>query len=445
MSRPARRRSRHPVGSHPRPPALAVTGRAVVVATSTLATGLPALAGAGVRCFTQGREPAKRYLYQRIVRQVERLGPTYIKFGQILGTRRDVLPITLCEELGRLHADVRPLEPGVARQALIEAYGPEMDLLFAQIDLEAVSSGSIASVYRALLPNGEAVALKLRRPGIRRRMLLDLAALTALIGFAGRVPPFRGAPTAELAGYIADAVLRQLDFDVERENLTRLRKNFSAADEVWIPRTMPELSRPNCVVMEFIPGLVHGPVAQLTPERRAKLAARTLQAVYQMLFLDGFVHCDLHPGNVYFVGPRVVVLDAGFSVQLPPTVRRQFADFFLGMALGRGRRCGEIVAESSLGAAPDADIETFVAAVADLVIRNSGVPAKEFRLLNFGTQLFALQRDHGLYAASEFVFPLMSLLVIEGTIRELDPDVDFQAVARPLLLRAAAAWAGAPD
>jgi ubiquinone biosynthesis protein len=193
--------------------------------------------------------------------------------------------------------------------------------------------------------------------------------------------------------------------------------------------------------MEFIPDLVARPVSAIDPARRPVLAARTLGAVYQMLFMDGFVHCDLHPGNIYYRGSKVVILDAGFSVRLPATVRRLFAEFFLGLALGRGRRCGEVVVASTMNVAPDADVEGFIGTIADLVRRHTGVPAKDFQLMRFGTDLFRLQRDFGLYAASEFVFPLLSLLVIEGTIRELHPEIDFQAAARPMLLRAAASTA----
>jgi ubiquinone biosynthesis protein len=122
-------------------------------------------------------------------------------------------------------------------------------------------------------------------------------------------------------------------------------------------------------------------------------------------------------------------------------VRRLFTEFFLGLALGRGRRCGEVVVESAMHVAPGADVEGFIAEIAELVRRNTGVPARDFQLMRFGTDLFRLQRDFGLYAASEFVFPLLSLLVIEGTIRGLHPEIDFQAAARPMLLRAAAATA----
>ncbi|MFI2710750.1 ABC1 kinase family protein [Micromonospora sp. NPDC018662] len=425
----------------PRPSRLAMALRGGYVLASTVAHLVPAAAGAALLRPVRGRAAAGRFFYRRLVRHLQRLGPAPVKFGQIMGTRRDILPPLLCDELGRLHDRVRPMTRRELRRAVAEAYGGSTDRLFARIDPAARGSGSIAGVHHAVLADGREVALKLQRPGIRRRMELDLALIRAAAELGEKLPPGRGVPLGELTGFVCAAVLGQLDFATERVNLTELRRNFAESDHVWIPEVLPELCRPTCLAMEFIPDLVARPVAEIDPARRPRLAARTVSAVYQMLFLDGFVHCDLHPGNVYFKGPRVVVLDAGFSVRLDPIVRRQFADFFLGLALGRGRQCGEVVVDSALRVAPDADVAGFVDRVADLVRRNTGVPAKEFQLTRFGTELFTLQRDFGLYAASEFVFPLLSLLVIEGTVRDLDPDIDFQAAARPMLLRAAAATA----
>jgi ubiquinone biosynthesis protein len=422
-----------------RPPRIAKLLRAITVTAWTVAVLVPAGLAAVLRRVISGRESAAASFYRPLVRHLQRLGPAYIKFGQIMGTRRDLLPALLCDELGKLHDRVRPMTERQFRLALRAAYGDDLDRLLRTVDPLPVASGSIAGVYRGILHDGRSVALKLQRPGIRQGMTLDLSVMYSISALAERLPPFRGVPARQLTGFICAAILGQLDFELERENLGHLARNFGEMEYIRIPETLPELCRPSCLVMEFIPDLVARPIAAIDPARRPVLAVRTLGAVYQMLFMDGFVHCDLHPGNVYYRGSKVVILDAGFSVRLPSTVRRLFAEFFLGLALGRGRRCGEVVVESAMHVAPGADVEGFITQVADLVLRHTGVPARDFQLMRFGIELFRLQRDFGLYAASEFVFPLLSLLVIEGTIRELHPEVDFQAVARPMLLRAAAA------
>jgi ubiquinone biosynthesis protein len=186
--------------------------------------------------------------------------------------------------------------------------------------------------------------------------------------------------------------------------------------------------------MEFIPGLDVGTARDCPVALRRHFARSGLAAIYRMLFVDGFVHCDLHPGNLYFTrGGAVVVLDAGFSVQLTERLRRLFAEFFLNMAVGRGRRCAEIVVESSAGLRPDADLDSFLDRMAALVVRSHGLAAKDFSLIAFATEMFDLQRRFGVHAAPELIFPLLSLLVIEGTIRDLDPEIDFQETAKPML------------
>jgi ubiquinone biosynthesis protein len=167
---------------------------------------------------------------------------------------------------------------------------------------------------------------------------------------------------------------------------------------------------------------------------------QVLRAVYQMLFLDGLVHCDLHPGNLRLNAKgEVVLLDAGFVVRLPDRVRRHFGDFFLNMALGQGRRCADIVVESAARVPEGFDHEGFRVAVEQLVEEAADVVAGEFNLAAFAPKLFRLQRRYGIYAAAEFAFPLLSLLVLEGMIHSFDPGIDFQGEAVPVLMRAVGA------
>jgi ubiquinone biosynthesis protein len=155
-----------------------------------------------------------------------------------------------------------------------------------------------------------------------------------------------------------------------------------------------------------------------------------------MLFLDGFVHCDLHPGNVYpMPDGSVVIVDAGFSRRLSETARRGFASFFYQMSRGNGAACADIVLSTARAAAPAADAGGLRAGIAALVERNHGVPVAEFDLVGFAVRLFTLQRAHGFHADPQFVFPILSLIVLEGTLRGVCPEVDFQIEALPFVLR----------
>lgn len=419
-----------------RPSRRALVLRTVQVCAVLAVVLLPALVSALVRGVRFGRDAGRRHLYRRVTVLLIRLGPTFVKAGQVLGTRRDVLPPTLCEELGVLQDDVPPMNAAQTGRALAEAFGSGLDELFAEIDRTPVASGSVACVYRAKLRTGRTAALKLQRPGVDRVMTLDLLLMRRGAALAAKLPVFAGVPVTEVVDHVAGAVLGQLDFEREAEALRRLRRNLSAVPRVWVPQVFTEASRPRCIVMEFIDGLATDTAQRCSPATRRRFGVSGLTAIYQMLFVDGFVHCDMHPGNLYFTASaQVVVLDAGFSVQLTDRLRRLFAEFFMNMAVGRGDRAAEIVVESATGLDERADVAGFLSRMADLVERSHGLPAKEFSLVGFATEMFDLQRRHGVHAAPELIFPLLSLLVIEGTIRDLNPDVDFQEAAKPVLVK----------
>ncbi|MFD0204387.1 MULTISPECIES: ABC1 kinase family protein [Saccharothrix] len=418
------------------PGALALARRLGGILLVAAVTLVPVLVTAPVVALARGGEAARRHAWSRLTTLLTRLGPAFVKAGQVLGTRRDVLPPALCDELATLRDAVAPLPAWRARAALVEVYGDEFDTLFAEVDYAAVASGSIAGVHRARLASGREVALKLRRPDVDRVMRLDLHLVRRVAGLVAGQPPLRGVPVIEVVDAMCAAVLGQLDFEREAASLARLRAELAAVPRVWVPRVVPEACRPRCIAMEFIPDLDIDAAARCSPAARRKFAASGLTAIYEMLFVNGFVHCDLHPGNLYFTeSAQVVVLDAGFSVQLSERLRLLFADFFLNMAIGDGDKCAAIVVESSAEVRPDADLPGFLDRMADLVRRSHKLSAREFSLMAFATEMFDLQRRHGIHAAPELIFPLLSLLVIEPTIRELDPRADFQELARPVLMK----------
>ncbi|WP_371483236.1 ABC1 kinase family protein [Kitasatospora sp. NBC_00315] len=365
------------------------------------------------------------------------LGPFYVKVGQLLSTRRDLLPEVWCTELGRL-TDTVPAPPREAIAAVLtEEFGPAGQWPFRSFDWEPVGSGSIATVHRAVLADGTVVAVKIRRPGIVPVMTGDFRLAGALARAAGRLPGLRRLPAEEMLGQVGSAVLAQTDLAAERVSLERLRGNLAAVAGVRLPRPLPEHCRDQVLVMEYLDDLREFRPEPYSPEQRREAMRRVLRVVYQMLFLDGLVHCDLHPGNLRLdAAGDVVLLDAGFVVALPDRVRRHFGEFFLNMALGKGRRCAEIVIDSAARLPEKGDLDAFGVEVENLVAESSAVVAGEFNLAAFAPRLFKLQRRYGIFAAAEFAFPLLSLLVLEGMIHSFDPGVDFQGEAVPVLLKA---------
>ena len=410
--------------------------RAVRLLALSVAALAPTVITSLLLAIGQGRAAGVRHAWRQLTLLLELLGPAFVKAGQVLATRRDLLPSVACDQLSTLQESSSPMSVTQARQSLLAAFGAEADELFEQVDYTAEACGSVACVYRARLASGAEVALKLRRPGIETSMALDLRLILAGSRLVAGLPPLRGIPVTAVVEHACAAVFGQLDFEREAESLRLLRENLAAVPRVWVPKVHQSLSTGSVIAMEFIDGLELDAAQRCSPAVRRTFAASALTAIYHMLFVDGFVHCDMHPGNLYFTeSGHVVVLDAGFSVQLTDRLRQLFADFFLNMALGEGIRCAQIVIESAEEVGPSADLDGFTVRMADLVERNHRVPAKDFSLMGFATEMFDLQRKHGVHAAPELIFPLLSLLVIEATIRDLDPDVDFQEVARPMLMR----------
>jgi len=269
------------------------------------------------------------------------LGPTFVKFGQTTATRPDAVSPELCAELERLYDAVAPMTRAEVERALASARAARPALAAAAVDLDPVGTGSVACVYRATLPGGEEIALKLKRPDVDRRMACDLALIAAMARAGQRLPKLRGMPIADLFEYISAAIVGQLDFEREARHSELIRRVLAPIPDVVVPRLHPELSGPDCLVFEYLPGLDADTPDALPEPARERLGSIVMTAVHKLFFEDGLVHCDLHPGNLYVTrDQQVVILDAGYCVRLPDRVRRLIGEFFARLAL-RGDRARE--------------------------------------------------------------------------------------------------------
>lgn len=416
-----------------------LTGRAAKVGWVMAGTGVR-LAAAWLGTRPRGRrDRLQGKLIDVGMRTIHRLGATFIKFAQLLSTRVDVLPAALCAELAVLHDDVPPINPRRARRLVARRLGGELSEIFAEFDPVPVASGSIACVYRATLPDGSAVAIKLRRPGVDKVLGADFTLMRGVARIMAKLPAFRTMPVREMIEQMGGAIAKQLDFTREAWAATTLADNLAEMDGVVVPRvrtdlTGPEQTRQGILALEFVPDLVRRNPADFTPEARALVVENALESVFKMLFQDGFVHNDLHPGNLYFrPDGTIVMVDAGFVTQLSEHARWHFADYFYAMATGNEARCSENII--STGIKPDNFDEIgFRREHGELVRSNAGAHTKDFNLLQFAMTLFDIQRRYGLYADPEFVFPLLSMLVLEGAIKEFAPDTNFQSLAIPYVL-----------
>ncbi|MEO5878455.1 MAG: AarF/UbiB family protein, partial [Streptosporangiaceae bacterium] len=423
----------------------ALTRRALTL--SALAAGTAArLAAAWVAAWFTGPPTTRRDRFGAAAatvaqRQVQRAGATFIKGAQLLSTRLDLLSPSMCRALSRLQDDVAMIPPGRVPGLLADRLGLPPAEVFDELDPVPIASGSIACVYRAVLADGTTVAVKLRRPGLQALVTADLRLLRLGTAVLARTPLLRGLPAREAVDQLGTAIVAQLDFTREASALTTVASALAGFEAVRVPLPHPELGGPDqtgagILIMDFMAGLSRRRPEDLGRAASEQAVETSLNAVYKMLFLDGLVHCDLHPGNLYFdTDGTVCLLDAGFIVELSPQAHRAFTEFFFRMGTGNERRCADLVLSTATAPA-GFDESAFRADIGALVRSVTGVHADAFNLLDFSTRLFALQRTHGLFADPQFIFPLLGLLVLEGAIKDFHPFADFQTLAVPYLMNA---------
>ncbi|WP_062436743.1 ABC1 kinase family protein [Herbidospora daliensis] len=367
-----------------------------------------------------------------VARLLERLGGAFLKAGQLLATRVDVVGETLAAELGRLHDKVEPMPSRHALLAARQAFADPPSEMLAALARPPIASGSIACVYR-MTWQGRDLAVKVRRPDVIRRFAADTAIVSGFARLAARVPRLARLPMTDIVGQLGEALRGQLDFAQETRYLHRLRADLADVDGVVVPEPVDELTAGGVITMTFAEGLTKEPG---DPESTERGVTTLVRAVYHMLFVRGFIHVDLHQGNAYIrPGGEVVILDAGFMFPLSEMARTSFTRFFGGMIKGDGEFCARILLASARGVAEGADVAGFQREVADLVNRSSGAVAQDFELGPFAVRLFDLQRGHAVFAEPEFVFPLLCLLALEGTVRRLHPLMDFQIEAAPYVMQ----------
>ncbi|WP_433381169.1 ABC1 kinase family protein [Streptosporangium sp. CA-115845] len=396
--------------------------------TVTVASAVPRLL---LVAASAPRQDRRARLSLEIADLIERLGGAFLKAGQLLATRVDLVGAELAGALGRLHDKVKPMSAEQARLTVSAAFETVPVGIEVALRTPPVASGSIACVYRARY-DGTDVAVKARRPDVARRFAADIAIVGFLARMAARLPMLRRVPLVEIVHQVGMSLAAQMDFPREVEHLRRLRDALADFPDIVVPAVLEELSSDGVISMEYIPGLDRSAADGLPAETKEAGVSCLVRAVYHMLFVQGFIHVDLHQGNVYLrADGTVVILDAGFMFQLSETARTRFTEFFAGMIRGDGEFCADILLSTVRRIEKSADVSVFKRDVADLVVRSTGAVAKDFELAAFSVELFDLQRRNRLFAEPEFVFPLLCLLSLEGAVRRLHPLMNFQLEAAP--------------
>ena len=368
----------------------------------------------------------------------EDLGPTFVKLGQLLSTRPDLLPESYIAELAQLRDDVRPFSFDQAKAILVEEYGRPLEDCFASIDPTPTASASISQVHRAVLFDGRVIALKIRRPDIQKTVAADLEILKNLAHLAERHLPalavYRPLP---LAREFERSLKRELDFTVELRTIHRCRAQFKGDPTAHIPFTVDELSTPRVIAMEFIEGVAVNDLdgirgLGLEPGKVAITGARVL---LKQIFEFGFFHADPHPGNLRVLpGGVIAPLDYGMFGQLDARTRERISDLLIGlMAQDVDRVMRALEALDIRG--DQADPTGLRRDVADIVHAYGELTLDTINLSVLLRDLVGVIRAHRLHIPADLVLLIRSLVLIEGTGRRLDPHFDIARELEPFLRR----------
>ncbi len=379
---------------------------------------------------------------QRLREALERLGPIFVKFGQMLSTRRDLIPADVADELARLQDRVPPF-PGEESVRLIEkALGRPISAVFRDFEVTPVASASIAQVHFGVLHDGREVAVKVLRPGMLAVIDDDLALMRTLAGWVEKLwaDGKRLKPrevVAEFDKYLHD----ELDLVREAANAAQLRRNMQGLDLVLVPEMVWDLCTPTVMVMERMKGV---PISQMARLREAgvdikKLARDGVTIFFTQVFRDGFFHADMHPGNIQVsLAPdtfgRYIALDFGIIGTLTEVDKDYLAQNFIAFFHRDYKRVAELHIES--GWVPAATrVDELEAAIRTVCEPYFDRPLKEISLGQVLMRLFQISRRFNVEIQPQLVLLQKTLLNVEGLGRDLDPDLDLWSTAKPFLER----------
>ena len=378
---------------------------------------------------------------QRLRQAFEELGPTFIKLGQMLSAREDLLPPEWTTELAQLHSNVAPLPYDAIAATVERALGVAPSDVFHDIEREPSGSASIAQVHRARLPDGRPVVLKVRRPDIEAKLEADLRLLSHVaqlveseLAEARRYQPVR------VVDEFRRSLTRELDLAAEARNIERFARHFKDDPYVLIPRVYPQWTSPVMNVQEHIDGTAaEDPAALARAGLDAKLLVqRGADAVLKMILEHGFFHADPHPGNViYLPGNRIAMIDFGMVGRLSPTRRWQIVDLLVGISRHDEHPMLEVLLD---WAGDDAvDEERLAAELGELVADYADLALKDMRVGALIARITQLVRDHGIVMPADLTLMFKALITLEGLGRKYDPEFRLTDRLRPFLERAMAA------
>ncbi len=370
------------------------------------------------------------------------LGPIFVKFGQLLSTRRDLLPVDIADELALLQDQVPPFSNIKAKEIIEEAYGAPINLLFSYFEETPLASASIAQVHAASLPNGESVVVKILRPKIASIISHDIALMYFVARFIDRFwPKGRRFHLIELVAEFESTIVDELDLQREAANASQLRRNFLASPDLYVPKIYWEYAHTQAMVMERIHGVRISDIDRLKALNCnfKKLAEKGVDMFFTQVFRDNFFHADMHPGNLFVdcthpENPKFIVVDFGIVGSLSPEDNHYLAQNLLAF-LDRNYRQVAVLHVESGWLPPQTRVEQFEAAIRTVCEPIFEQPLQDISFGQLLLRLFTTAERFNMEVQPQLLLLQKTLLNIEGMGRQLYPQLDIWKTAKPFMER----------
>ncbi|NWB93921.1 ubiquinone biosynthesis regulatory protein kinase UbiB [Pseudomonas agarici] len=392
------------------------------------------------RWFPRKPPPLSRGARLRLA--LQDLGPIFIKFGQILSTRRDLLPEDIADELMLLQDRVPPFDSQKAVALIESQLGKKISEVFSRFDIEPLASASVAQVHAAQLKSGEEVVVKVIRPGLKPIIAQDLAWLFILARAAERVSAdARLLHPIDVVSDYEKTIYDELDLLREAANASQLRRNFEGSDMMYVPQVYWDWCRPKVLVMERIHGIQVTDLATLADQRTdmKMLAERGVEIFFTQVFRDSFFHADMHPGNIFVSTvnpwrPQYIAIDCGIVGSLTPQDQDYLARNLFAFFKRDYRRVAQLHIDSGWVPA-HTKLNEFEAAIRTVCEPIFEKPLKDISFGQVLMRLFQTARRFNMEVQPQLVLLQKTLLNIEGLGRQLYPDLDLWSTAQPFLER----------
>jgi ubiquinone biosynthesis protein len=377
---------------------------------------------------------------ERLRLALEELGPIFVKFGQALSTRRDLLPVDIADELAKLQDSVPPFPGDIAVAMIEKTFGRPLTEIFGSFESSPLAAASIAQVHAATLKNGDDVVVKVLRPGMREVIDLDLEVLDALAKLADEYwVEARPVRPIEVVREYRKTVTDELDLMREAGNAAQLKRNFAGSSLLYVPQIHWDYCRQNVMVMERIHGIIVSRIDELRARGTdiAKLAENGVEIFFTQVFRHNFFHADMHPGNIFVQvddpqNPRYAAVDFGIVGTLQPRDQHYLAENFMAFFKRDYRRIAQLHIESGWvpkGTRVD-ELESAVRTVCEPIYNK---PLKEISFAQVLLRLFETARRFDMQVQPQLILLQKTLFNIEGLGRQLYPELDLWKTAQPVL------------